>query len=100
MGYTFIRGFVDQAQDPDLELKKLVEIQLRNNHYPPVDFAWIDVAIKAIKAVQSDPEGDFGWDDLEIPVTHRKSSQTHIRVSQVMDGLHLWDLVEREDEDN
>ena len=98
MGYTFIRGFVDGVTDPDLELKKLVEIQLRNNHYPPVDFAWIDVAIKAIKTVQGDPEGDFGWDDLEIPITHRKGSQTHIGVSQVMDGLHLWDLVEREDD--
>ena len=93
MGSTFIGGFVDQLGDGDKALKRIVGIQLKHNHYPPVDSAWVDVAIKAIKTVEGDPEGDFGWNDIEIPVTHRKGSKTHIRVSEVMDGLHLWDLV-------
>jgi hypothetical protein len=93
MGSTYINGFVDQLGDGDLALKQLVEIQLRHNHYPPIDLVWVDVAIQAIKTVESDPEGDYGWDDLEIPVTHRKGSKTHIEVSKVMDDLHLWNLV-------
>jgi hypothetical protein len=93
MGSTFISGFVDHMGDDDLALKQIVEIQLRHNHYPPVDVAWVDVAIKAIKTVQDDPEGDYGWDDLEIPVSHQKGSKTHLAVAEVMDGLHLWDLV-------
>lgn len=102
MGSTFISGFVENLGDGDLALKRLVEIQLKFNHYPPVDSAWIDVAIKAIKTVEADPEGDFGWDDLEIPESHRKGSKTHISVSSIMEGLHLWDLVRspKDDDEN
>ena len=86
----------------DLELMRSVEIQLRHNHYPPVDSAWTDVAIQAIKTVEADPEGDRGWSDLEIPATHRKGSKTHISVSSIMDDLHLWDLVRspKDDDEN
>lgn len=100
MGSTFIGGFVEQMGDGEAELKQVVTIQLRHNHYPPVDSVWVDVAIKAIQTVQGDPEGDFGWSDLEIPVSHRKGSKTHMTVSEVMDGLHLWDLVQRSEEND
>lgn len=102
MGSSFIGGFVDHLGDGDLGLKRLVEIQLKANHYPPVDSVWVDVAIKAIKTVEGDPEGDFGWKDLEIPETHRKGSKTHISVSSIMDDLHLWDLVRspKDDDEN
>lgn len=102
MGSSFIAGFVDHLGDGDLALQRLVEIQLQNNHYPPVDSAWVDVAIQAIKTVEGDPEGDQGWNDLEIPATHRKGSKTHIGVSTLMDDLHLWDLVRtaKDDDEN
>jgi len=93
VGSTYIAGIVDQLGDGDLALRQAVAIQLKANHYPPVHSDWIDVAIKAIKTVEGDPEGDLGWDDLEIPASHRKGSKTHTRVTEVMDGLHLWDLV-------
>ena len=99
MGSTYIAGVVDQLGDGDLALQQAVAIQLRGNHYPPIHSDWIDVAIKAIKTVEGDPEGDQGWQDLEIPVSHIKGSKTHITVSEVMDGLHLWDLVRETTDD-
>jgi hypothetical protein len=99
MGSTYIAGIVDQLGDGDLALQQAVSIQLKANHFPPVHSDWVDVAIKAIKTVEGDLEGDLGWDDLEIPVSQRKGSKTHITVSEVMDGLHLWDLVRETTDD-
>ena len=77
----------------DLVLEQAVMIQLQNNHFPPVHSDWIPVAIAAIKTVQADPEGDQGWDDLEIPELFVKGDKKVVSVSEVMEGLHLWDLV-------
>jgi hypothetical protein len=93
MGSNYIAGFVEHLGDGDLALQQAVTIQLKGNHYPPIHSDWIDVAIKAIKTVKADPEGDFGWSDLEIPEQFVKGDKKHIKVSEVMDGLHLWDLV-------
>jgi hypothetical protein len=94
MGSTYIGGFLDHLGDGDLALRQAVEIQLKGNHYPPVHNDWVDVAIKAIKTVKEDPEGDSGWDDLEIPERFVKADKKHIKVTDVMDGLHLWDFIE------
>ena len=93
MGSTYISGFLDHLGDGDLALRQAVSIQLQGNHYPPIHSDWIDVAIKAIKTVKADPEGDNGWDDLEIPERFVKGDKKRISVSDVMQGLHLWDLV-------
>jgi hypothetical protein len=94
MGSTYIGGFLEHLGDGDLALRQAVTIQLKANHYPAVHSDWIDVAIKAIKTVQGDPEGDYGWDDLEIPAQFATSNKKHIKVTDVMDGLHLWDFIE------
>jgi hypothetical protein len=93
MGSSYIAGFVDHLGDGDFALRQVVTIQLQSNHYPPIHSDWIDVAIKAIKTVKADPEGDNGWDDLEIPERFAKADKKRISVSDVMQGLHLWDLV-------
>ena len=93
MGSNYIAGFVEHLGDGDLALRQVVTIQLQSNHYPPIHSDWIDVAIKAIKTVKADPEGDNGWDDLEIPERFVKADKKRISVSDVMEGLHLWDLV-------
>jgi len=93
MGSTYIGGFLEHLGDGDLALRQAVSIQLQGNHYPPVHSDWIDVAITAIKTVKGDPEGDYGWDDLEIPERFATSNKKHIKVTDVMDGLHLWDFV-------
>jgi hypothetical protein len=93
MGSTYINGFLDHLGDGDLALQQAVTIQLQANHYPAVHSDWIPVAIAAIKTVKGDPEGDMGWDDLKRPERFVQGDKTHIKVTEVMDGLHLWDLV-------
>jgi len=93
MGSSYIAGFLDHLGDGDLALKQAVTIQLKGNHFPAIHSDWIEVAIKAIKVVEADPEGDSGWGDIKRPDKFVKDGKTDISVSEVMDGLHLWDLV-------
>jgi hypothetical protein len=93
MGSTYIGGFLEHLGDGDLALKQAVTIQLQGNHFPPIHSDWIEVAITAIKAVEADPQGDSGWGDLKRPALFVKDGKTDISVFEVMDGLHLWDLV-------
>jgi hypothetical protein len=94
VGSTYIGGFLEHLGDGDLALRQAVTIQLQSNHFPPIHSDWIDVAIKAIKTVKADREGDNGWNDLEIPEQFVKGDKKHISVSEVMEGLHLWDFIE------
>ena len=100
MGSSYISGFTEILGDGDQALETAVRIQLTGNHYPPIHSSWIPVAIKAIKTVENDPEGDFGWDDLDRPEAFtRNGEKPKISVTEVMDGLHLWDLVRQQETD-
>lgn len=86
---------MSQASPVGPSLYQLVEHHLKETHFLRVDLAWVGVAIQAIKAVEADPEGDYGWDDLEVPTSQIKSLKTHVSVNEIMDGLNLWNLVKR-----
>ena len=76
----------------DLELMRAVTIHLDCNLYPTVSHAWDALAIKAIQIVRSSDN----WIDEEWPTPEGKNYQGRktIKVSELMDGLSLWPLVD------
>lgn len=75
---------------------------LSGNHYPPIPSSMIPIAKEAIEKAQ---EYQFTLDQdlldyrIELPdgVSFRGSTAAPVR--DIMEGLHLWDFVQAEDED-
>lgn len=76
----------------DVELVNAVSTHLNYNLYPAVGNAWADVAIKAIQIVRSSDE--WADEELQTPEGHNYQGRKTIRVSELMDGLSLWPLVD------
>jgi hypothetical protein len=76
----------------DLELMRAVCLHLDYNLYPAVHNAWDSLAVKAIQIVRSSDE----WIDEEFPTPEGYNYQGRktIKVSELMDGLSLWPLVD------
>jgi hypothetical protein len=78
---------------------------LSHNHFPPVSDAFIDPAIVAIEIVQqlvndAFPDEQIEIDDIHIEIPDLPVGGTQlVPLASVMDGLHLWDFIDRRVED-
>jgi hypothetical protein len=76
----------------DLELMRAVCLHLDYNLFPAVHNAWDSLAVKAIQIVRSSDE----WIDEEFPTPdgYNYQGRKTIKVSELMEGLSLWPLVD------
>ena len=84
MGRTQAQGIASS----DLDLGVKLEWHLRHNHYPPVHLSFIPVAKEAIEHAN-----DEDWDHtIDMPNGLTRT------VAHIIEGLHLGDFLEREEE--
>lgn len=76
----------------DYELQTSVSMHLALNLYPIVSQDWVPLAVKAVQVVRSSDE----WIDEEWPTPegHNYQNRKTIKVSELMEGLSLWPLVD------
>lgn len=93
MGHLSAVDMKETGEEIGMSLETILSWHLSGNHYPPVSQLFIPVAIKAIE-LALDEDYDTLLDLAEIigkPAGgFRKSKMT---VSEVMNGLHLWDFL-------
>lgn len=78
-----------------LQEDTLLRWHLQSNHYPPIPLYMVETAKEAMVAAR---EGDLER-ELKLPegVVHRKSG-ARVTARVVMDHMHLWEFVERDDD--
>lgn len=93
-----------QAQDIQnyASLEVSLHWHLTGNHYPPIPTTMIPIAIKAIEngqEYQFTLDQDLLDEQIELPDGVSWKGSTSAPVRAIMEGLHLWDFVQAEDED-
>lgn len=79
MGNLHAQEFAGMVEVGDLRLEQALAIHLKSNHYPPVDDAFIPVAMGAIELANDDQ-----WDaELVYPNGLTRT------VEYTIEGLHL-----------
>ena len=79
MGSTYIEGFIEE----DMDLDRVLVIQLQNNHYPPVSLAFIPACKQAIEACNNEEYNTM----IDMP-----NGRT-ITAEAIVEGLHLQPFI-------
>ena len=81
----------DLASNGMFPMETMLLTHLRHNHYPPVNEVFIPVAMEAIiRAQDQDYDSILDLEKITGKSGFRKPMMT---VSELMEGLHLWDFV-------
>ena len=75
----------------DVKLFNLVKTHLDCNIYPQVSNSWNELAYSAVKIVSDNNWVDEEWD---VPEGAHYKGGKKITISELMDGLGLWSLVD------
>lgn len=86
MGNLYAQGFAELVKAEDLRLEQALAIHLKTNHYPPVNDAFIPVAMGAIELANE------GMWDAEL-VYPNGLTRT---VAHTIEGLHLSAFLDEE----
>lgn len=96
MGSMSAIGMKEMTEELRLPLESALEWHLRANHYPPVHPVFIPVAMEAIQCARI---GDYREElDLEKITGDTGFRKPVMTVHEIMDGLHLWDYLDTDDE--
>ena len=86
MGNLHAMEFAGMVSEGELKLEQAIGWHLSSNHYPPIDKAFVPVAVEAI-ALANDGE----WDaELEYPNGLTRT------VAHTIEGLHLGAFLDEE----
>jgi hypothetical protein len=86
MGNLQAREFAGLVSEKEMALEQAIAWHLRSNHYPPVDDAFVPVAVEAINLAS---EG-FWYNELEYPNGLTRT------VLDTIGGLHLGAFLNEE----
>lgn len=95
MGYGSSIGMIEAADMLGLSKRAILEWHVLENHFPRPPYTVVDIAEEAIeKALKGELHEIINFSDFDI-----RFGDKSMLVCDIMDKLHLWQLVAEYDEE-